>query len=77
VSAAEIIEAALGKYNGRATLTVPEAARVLGIGRSAAYEAVRTGQLPSIRVGRRVIVPIPALAARLLGEGEPDPGRVQ
>ena len=35
--------------------TVEEAARLLGIGRSAAYEGVRTGQIPSIRIGRRIL----------------------
>jgi excisionase family DNA binding protein len=40
----------------RATVTVPEAARILGIGRSAAYEAARRGELPTIRFGRRIVV---------------------
>ena len=34
------------------TYTVPEAARILGIGRNAGYEAVRTHQIPSIRIGK-------------------------
>jgi excisionase family DNA binding protein len=38
------------------TLKVEEAARLLGIGRSAAYEAVRRGEIPSVRIGRRVLV---------------------
>ncbi len=32
------------------TYTVPEAAKLLGIGRTAAYEAARTGQIPTIRI---------------------------
>jgi excisionase family DNA binding protein len=44
------------------TLTVPEAAELLGIGRTAAYEAARTGELPTVRLGRRVLVPREALA---------------
>ena len=52
----------------RLTLTVEEAARVLGIGRTLAYEGVRTGAIPSVRVGRRLLVPKAALA-RLLVEG--------
>ena len=43
------------------TLTIPEAGKALGIGRSAAYEAARTGQLPTIRIGHRLLVPIVAL----------------
>jgi excisionase family DNA binding protein len=50
----------------RQTYTVFEAAKVLGIGRGAAYEAARTGTLPTIRVGRRILVPRANLE-RLLG----------
>ncbi len=50
----------------RATMTVEEAARIVGISRSAAYRAVATGQLPSIRVGRRLLVPTAKLD-QLLG----------
>jgi excisionase family DNA binding protein len=39
------------------TVTVDEAAAVLGIGRNAAYAATRTGELPSIRIGRRTLIP--------------------
>lgn len=49
-----------------ATLTITEAAELLGIGRNLAYEtAARDGELagvPVIRVGRRLLVP----QARLL-----------
>jgi len=51
----------------RQTMTVEEAAQVLGIGRSSAYEAVRRGELPVIRIGRRYVVPRAALE-RLLSE---------
>ena len=44
-----------------ATITVEEAAALLGLGRSAAYEAVRRGDLPSRRLGRRIVIPVPAL----------------
>ena len=39
------------------TLTVDDAARLLGISRSLAYELVALGEIPSIRLGRRVLVP--------------------
>jgi len=45
----------------RLTLTVEEVASLLGLGRTAAYEAARRGEIPSRRLGRRVIVPVPAL----------------
>lgn len=55
----------------RLTLTVAEAAKVLGIGRSSAYEAVKLGQLPSIRIGRRLLVPIAALERMLQSTPRP------
>ena len=39
------------------TMTVTETANVLGISRSSAYECVRLGAIPSIRLGRRIVVP--------------------
>lgn len=51
----------LDQLDGRVTLTIEEAATLLGLGRSAAYEAARRGQLPTRRLGRRVLVPVPAL----------------
>ncbi|MFU8841679.1 MAG: helix-turn-helix domain-containing protein [Nitriliruptoraceae bacterium] len=49
-----------------ATMTIPEAARLLGISRSAAYRAVARGEIPTIRIGRRLLVPTAKLY-RLLG----------
>lgn len=53
-----------------AVLTVEEAAEVLRISRGSAYEAVRTGDLPHVRIGRTIRVPRRALLA-LLGEDAP------
>ena len=44
------------------TLTVVEAATVLRIGRTAAYNLVRSGKLRSVRVGRTIRVPRDAIA---------------
>ena len=55
--------------NERQTLTIEEAAAVLGIGRNSAYQAVASGQLPVIRIGRRLLVPRPALE-RLLADAQ-------
>lgn len=54
----------------RCTYTMVEAARLLGIGRTVAYEAARQGQIPTIRVGRRLLVPRAALERMLRGDGE-------
>jgi len=57
----------LGDVADNATCTVEQAARVLGIGRTAGYDAARRGDLPTIRIGRRVLVSVPALLGLLLG----------
>ena len=48
-----------------ATMTIPEAAELLGISRSAAYRAVTRGEIPTIRIGRRLLVPTAKLYAML------------
>lgn len=53
----------------RHTMTIEEAAQALGIGRTAAYKAARNGELPTIRLGRRLVVPVAALERMLAGEG--------
>ncbi len=52
----------------RLTLTVTEAAQLLGISRATAYECVRTGDLPSITLGRRILIPRSAFY-ELLADG--------
>lgn len=38
-------------------LTVEQTAKLLGISRGLAFAAVRAGDIPSIRIGRRILVP--------------------
>jgi len=38
-------------------LTVERAAELLGISRRSAYRAAAAGQLPSLRLGRRLLIP--------------------
>ena len=47
--------------DGRLLLSVREMAEVLGIGRDAAYRAANAGEIPTIRIGRRLYVPRTAL----------------
>jgi len=47
-------------------LTIDEAAGVLRISRQSAYEAARRGEIPTIRLGRRILVPRRALE-KLIG----------
>ena len=42
---------------GRLTFTVEEFAAAVGIGRNLAYDSVRSGAVPHIRVGRRILIP--------------------
>ena len=51
----------------RRTCTIKEAAKVLGISVPSAYEAAKTGELPTVRFGKRILVPLVALD-RKLGE---------
>ena len=51
-------------------MTIIEAAKELGISKGSAYEAARSGQIPTIRIGRRLIVPRVAFDKMLAQAGE-------
>jgi excisionase family DNA binding protein len=53
----------------RLTYGVQEAGRLLGLSRWAAYEAVKSGSIPSIRIGGRLLVPKAALHRMLDSAG--------
>jgi len=50
-------------------MSVPEAGEKLGISRTQAYLMVRRGVLPVIKLGRRIVVPVPALMKMLENAG--------
>jgi excisionase family DNA binding protein len=52
------------------TYTVEEAGRILGVSRPTSYMLARTGQLPVLRLGRRLLVPKIALERLLQGAKE-------
>ncbi len=58
--------------NPSGVMAVQEAASFLGIGRNTAYEAIRRGEIPSVRIGRRILVPKMALQ-RLLQADASEP----
>lgn len=39
------------------TIKVERAAQILGIARNSAYAAVERGEIPSIRIGKRLVIP--------------------
>ena len=43
--------------------TVKETAKLLGVSCSLAYEAVQRGEIPSMQIGRRILVPKAAFGA--------------
>lgn len=52
------------------TLSIEDTARVLGIAKSTVYVAVANGEIPSIKIGRRWVVPTAGLR-RMLQLDEP------
>jgi len=51
----------------RQAIKLDEVARRLGVSRNSAYAAARRGQIPTIRIGRLLLVPIAALDRMLEG----------
>jgi excisionase family DNA binding protein len=57
----------------RSVLTVEEARQELGIGRSSIHKAIHRGEIPALRIGRRILIPRAALD-RMLEGAQPKPG---
>ena len=61
------------KYDDRAqeaeklVLNASEVSRLLGLSRGSVYQAIATGQIPSIRIGRRILISRASLRERLEG----------
>jgi excisionase family DNA binding protein len=54
-----------------ATMKVEEAGKELGISRNAAYQAARAGEIPTLRIARRLLVPKAAFQRMLEHAGQP------
>jgi excisionase family DNA binding protein len=54
--------------DNEATIPVPRAAALLGISRGSAYKAVRAGEIPAVKIGKRLLVPRRALERLLDGQ---------
>ena len=54
----------------KVVMTVSECAEYLSISRPSAYQAVKRGEIPTIRIGRRILVPVVALQKLLANAGK-------
>ena len=53
-----------------ATITIEQAGQALGVSRNSAYAAAAKGEIPVIKIGRRLLVPKAAFERLLAGAGE-------
>ncbi len=56
----------------RATHTVSEVAKILGVGRSTTYEAINRGEIPHLRLGNRIVIPRAGIESLLSGDASND-----
>jgi len=56
--------------NERLTYSVKEAAQVLGLSKNSAYSAILKGEIPHLRIGKRLLIPRLALDRMLNGAGK-------
>jgi excisionase family DNA binding protein len=54
------------KTTNPTVLTVVEVAKILRIGKISVYQAIQRGEVPSIRIGRRILIPKFALEQMLI-----------
>jgi excisionase family DNA binding protein len=53
----------------------PDVGKALGLSRNHTYEAARSGEIPTIKIGRCLRVPLAALNEMLEDAGKPKPGK--
>jgi excisionase family DNA binding protein len=62
------------KHSERLTFSVKEAAQLLGLSKNSAYQGILTGEIPHIKIGKRILIPRNALERFLNGyENEAKP----
>jgi len=57
--------------NERLTYNVAEASKILGLSKNATYQGCLTGQIPHLKVGKRILIPKVCLARMLAEAGKP------
>lgn len=55
-------------FDGRLALSVAEVATLLGLSEKHVWAQLKSGAIPSIRLGRRVLIPVSGLEQLLGGE---------
>ncbi len=55
------------------TYDIEEAGRLLGLSRPSAYLAAKRGEIPTLRLGRRLVVPKSALEKMLANAWQKEP----
>lgn len=62
---------ALARLRENPVATIPplDLVPLLGLSKNTIYDAISRGDIPSIRVGRRILIPVPRLLAMIDGEG--------
>ena len=54
-----------------AILSVNECAKMLKLSRGSAYQAIATGEIPHLKIGRRILIPRIAIQKLLESAGKP------
>lgn len=50
----------------QATISVPDAGKIFfGLGRNASYDAAKRGDIQTIKIGKKIVVPVAPIAAQL------------
>lgn len=62
----------LDDIRGKAVINVTDTARLLCLDERSVRRAIQDGDLPGIKVGRRILVPVPRLLALIEGSDEAD-----
>lgn len=58
--------------NERKVMTVPEVAKALGVSRNTIYRAAERNEIPTIRIGKKLLVPLVAFNRMLELCGVPE-----
>lgn len=59
------------EMQGRATVPLwPDAGQFIGLSRNSTYKAANAGEIPTLRLGRKILVPVAKLLALLGIEGD-------